>query len=119
MLPTLTLSLSIGSQRMAERNALVRHLEAVEALGSTTFICTDKTGTLTMNEMSVVAVWTTAGSLELESAGTTHPVPSPRAIPRHVRRPLGLRRARPSARPGASARRTVDGWRTGIPSKPR
>ena len=81
MLPTLTLSLSIGSQRMAERNALVRHLEAVEALGSTTFICTDKTGTLTMNEMSVVAVWTTAGSLELESAGYDPSGPVPEGDP--------------------------------------
>lgn len=54
---TLSVSLAIGVRRMARRHALVKQLLAVEALGSTTVVCTDKTGTLTRAEMTVVRIW--------------------------------------------------------------
>ncbi|MCX5869677.1 MAG: cation-transporting P-type ATPase [Deltaproteobacteria bacterium] len=61
LLPTIALSLSLASQRMARRNALIKNLDSVETLGSVTVICTDKTGTLTRNEMTVKLLWLAGG----------------------------------------------------------
>lgn len=60
LLPTITLALAVGVKVLARGGALVKRLSAVETLGSTTVICTDKTGTLTENRMTVVALWTLA-----------------------------------------------------------
>ena len=69
LLPTVTLSLAMAVQRMSRRNALVKKLNSVEALGSTSVICTDKTGTLTQNEMTVNHLWTAAREYEVTGVG--------------------------------------------------
>lgn len=61
MLPTITLSLSLASRNMARRNALIKNLDSVQTLGSATVICTDKTGTITRNEMTVREIYLTSG----------------------------------------------------------
>ncbi len=69
MLPTVTLSLAMGVQRMARRHALIKRLSAVETLGCTTVICTDKTGTLTQNEMTVRHLWVAGRRFAVSGVG--------------------------------------------------
>src|SRR3954454_2441348 len=69
LLPTITLALAAGVQTLARKGAVVKRLSAVETLGNTTVICTDKTGTLTQNRMRVTEVWMAAGSGTTDAYG--------------------------------------------------
>src|SRR5262249_36872148 len=69
MLPTVTLALAMSTQRMARRHALIKRLSAVETLGCTTVICTDKTGTLTQNAMTVRELWLAGRWLTVTGVG--------------------------------------------------
>jgi magnesium-transporting ATPase (P-type) len=79
---TMSVSLAIGVRRMARRHALIKKLLAVETLGSTTVICTDKTGTLTKAEMTVQQIWTAFRTHRVSGAGyaPTGEVEDPEAV---------------------------------------
>ena len=106
LLPTITLALAVGVRRMARRKALLKRLTAVETLGSTDVICTDKTGTLTEGRMSVHRLWADGDELD------------PAAVPDGVGEPFSAI-ARTAVRcNNAHARREADGWdRGGDPSE--
>lgn len=72
LLPTVTLSLAMAVQRMARKHALVKRLSSVETLGCATVICTDKTGTLTQNEMTVTDLWIPGRNYTVTGSGYDH-----------------------------------------------
>jgi len=83
LLPTITLALGVGVKVLARRGAVVKRLSAVETLGSTTVICTDKTGTLTENRMRVTSLWTPVGEVDA-AALARRPAPAALAAPAAV-----------------------------------
>jgi Ca2+-transporting ATPase len=89
-----TITLGLGLRRMARRNALIRRLPAVEALGSATTICTDKTGTLTAGQMAVTRIWLV--ELEAQVRGDGYA-------------PQGEHRSHAKQR----ASRSIENWRAG------
>ena len=109
----LTIVLALGVQRMARHRAIIRRLPAVESLGAVTVICSDKTGTLTRNEMTVQQVFTAASSYEIggvgyEPCGSLSRQGCPLA-PQQADDLLELARAGLLAN-GASLRQTAEGW---------
>ena len=76
LLPVITLALAVGARELVGRGAVVKRLSAVETLGSTSVICTDKTGTLTQNRMRVMSIWTPGWTLDLSACSPTARSPS-------------------------------------------
>ena len=108
LLPTITLALAVGVRRMARRRALVKRLTAVETLGSTDVICTDKTGTLTEGRMTVRTFWAVDQELGPGMAGR----PSAAAEPFSALLRTAVRCS------NAGVERRGDGWeRSGDPSE--
>jgi Ca2+-transporting ATPase len=107
LLPTITLALAVGVRRMARRRALAMRVSAVETLGSTDVICTDKTGTVTEGRMSVRLLWADGVELPIEGAAP---------VDGHEPFSAILRTAVPCS--NATIARTDGGWeRSGDPTK--
>ena len=106
LLPTITLALATGVRALARRGALVKRLSAVETLGSATVICTDKTGTLTLNKMRAVNAWTPEGSCEIDPV-TSRPFAPPLLLPSMLS----------AARACTTAERQADGSWLGDPTE--
>ncbi len=112
----LTVVLALGVQRMADHHAIVKRLLSVETLGSATVICTDKTGTLTRNEMTVVRLATASGSADLDGVGyepvgelSTNGRP-PMTDPERVVDEVAVLLDAAGAANDARLERTDDGW---------
>jgi calcium-translocating P-type ATPase len=77
LLPVITLALAVGVRGLVRQGAVVKRLSAVETLGSTDIICTDKTGTLTENRMRVTRIWSAGQEIDLEAASAGNGAPAP------------------------------------------
>jgi sodium/potassium-transporting ATPase subunit alpha len=117
LLPTVTLALAAGSQRMARRKALIKQLTSVETLGCATVICTDKTGTLTENRMSVDRLYVRGVVLEARESKLVHDGQALSEFERDVHEPLllalaccnNVKRVRRSDGLASSLHRSSDG----------
>ena len=108
-----TITMAIGVQRMARRNAILRRLPAIEALGCVSTICSDKTGTLTKNEMTVTRAVTAAGTFDITGVGYA-PVgafhQNGAKIDAHNFQPLQALMRSAALCNEASVRQTTEGW---------